>query len=250
VSNLDSPAFPTSLLTYLRQAQRAAALTGAGVSAESGVPTFRDAQTGLWARFRPEELASPQAFTRNPTQVWEWYTWRRSLIAQSAPNPAHYALAEMEKRFADFMLITQNVDGLHQQASSRRVIELHGNIWRNKCIRDGNLVEVAADEQARPPLCPRCGGLVRPDVVWFGEQLPAQALEAAWAAARNCDIFLSVGTSSLVQPAASLPLAAVESGAVLVEINPGETPLSPHAHYRLRGPAGSLLPQLLRAAWC
>ena len=249
MDNLNPLNFPADLLACLRLARAAAALTGAGVSAESGVPTFRDAQTGLWARYRPEDLASPQAFAENPVQVWEWYRWRRGLVSGALPNPAHYALADLEKRIPRFTLITQNVDGLHHTAGSRQVIELHGNIWRNKCSRDGAQVEVVSSNQENPPLCPRCSGLVRPDVVWFGEQLPAEALEAAWDAAQHCAVFLSIGTSGLVQPAASLPLIAVQSGATLIEINPDETPLTPHASYSLRGPAGLILPELLQAVW-
>lgn len=249
MSNLNPLNFPADLLTCLRLAWAAAALTGAGVSAESGVPTFRDAQTGLWARYRPEDLASPQAFAENPAQVWEWYQWRRGLVSRALPNPAHYALADLEKRISRFTLITQNVDGLHHTAGSRQVIELHGNIWRNKCSRDGAQVEVVTSNQENPPRCPRCSGLVRPDVVWFGEQLPVEALEAAWDAAQHCAVFLSIGTSGLVQPAASLPLIAVQSGATLIEINPDETPLTPHASFSLRGPAGLILPELLQAAW-
>jgi NAD-dependent deacetylase len=220
-------------------------LTGSGISAESGVPTFREAQTGLWERFDPQELATPEAFERDPGLVWDWYAWRRSLVAQAAPNPGHLALAEMQDLGQKFTLVTQNVDGLHQRAGSRGVIELHGNILRTRCSVEGVDVE-EYEEGESPPVCPFCGAPLRPDVVWFGEMLPSEALDAASEAARGADLFLSVGTSSLVYPAAALPHEALESGATLVEINPGETPLTPHAEYALRGTAGDVLPRLIR----
>jgi NAD-dependent deacetylase len=220
-------------------------LTGSGISAESGVPTFREAQTGLWERFDPPELATPEAFERDPGLVWDWYAWRRSLVAQAAPNLGHLALAEMQDLGQKFTLVTQNVDGLHQRAGSRGVIELHGNILRTRCSVEGVDVE-EYEEGESPPVCPFCGAPLRPDVVWFGEMLPSEALDAASEAARGTDLFLSVGTSSLVYPAAALPHEALESGATLVEINPGETPLTPHAEYALRGPAGDVLPRLIR----
>jgi NAD-dependent deacetylase len=220
-----------------------AVLTGAGVSAESGVPTFRG-ERGLWRSFRPGQLATPEAFRRDPALVWEWYDWRRGLIAACAPNAAHETLAEMEAALPDLTLITQNVDGLHQAAGSRNVLELHGNIWRVRCTACG-----AIDEDRRvplpeiPPRCPACDGLLRPDVVWFGESLPPEVVEAAWAAAARCRLMLVVGTSAVVQPAASLPVVALRNGAHLVEVNPAETPVSPHAHEVLRGPAAELLPE-------
>ena len=244
--------FHPDLIAQLLEVKRAAVLTGAGTSAESGVPTFRQAQTGLWARYRPEDLATPQSFQRNPRLVWEWYTWRRELVANAQPNPAHSALAEMELRVNNFTLITQNVDGLHQRAGSGRrfdVVELHGNIQRNKCLQENRVVENWPETEDVPPRCPECGGLLRPDVVWFGEPLPAQALQAAWNAARESQVFFSVGTSSLVEPAASLPYLALQSGATVVEINPNETPLTSYATYVLRGPAGLVLPALVEAAW-
>ena len=234
---------PPQLLEALRTAGRIAALTGSGISAESGVPTFRDAQTGLWARYDPQELATPEAFARNPRLVWEWYEWRRDLVARAQPNPAHQALVELEHRAPHFTLITQNVDGLHQTAGSRAVIELHGNIRRTRCSQEGVIVEEYGD--GRPPRCQRCGAFLRPDVVWFGEMLLAGALEEASGAARGCDLFLSIGTSSLVYPEAGIPYEALESGATVVEINPSETPLTPRAHFALRGRAGEVLPELL-----
>ncbi len=218
-------------------------LTGAGISAESGIPTFRG-EGGLWRNFRPEQLATPAAFRRDPALVWEWYDWRRGLIGACAPNAAHEALAEMEAALSDFTLITQNVDGLHQAAGSRNVLELHGSIWRVRCTGCGKIAEdrrVPLPEI--PPRCPECGGLLRPDVVWFGESLPQEVLEAAWAAAARCRLMLVIGTSAVVQPAGSLPLVALENGARIVEINPAETPLSARAHEVLRGPAAELLPR-------
>ncbi|HEX9179576.1 MAG TPA: NAD-dependent deacylase [Burkholderiales bacterium] len=238
---------PASLANALRAARSVAVLTGAGISAESGVPTFRDAMTGLWARYNPEDLATPEAFLRDPKLVWEWYEWRRGLVAKAQPNPGHRALAELERRVPDFTLTTQNVDGLHRRAGSRRVLELHGNITRHKCFDEGTPVESWADTGSVPPLCPRCGGYLRPDVVWFGEMLPEAALEAALEAARRCELFLCVGTSTVVQPAASLPFEALRAGAQVLEVNPDATPLTPHAAWSLRGPAGMVLPELLAA---
>jgi NAD-dependent deacetylase len=226
--------------------QSIAVLTGAGISAESGVPTFRG-PGGLWRTFRAEELATPEAFRRDPRLVWEWYGWRREVIAACRPNAAHLVLAEMERRAADFTLVTQNVDGLHQAAGSRRVVELHGNIWRLRCTRECGPAWDVPPARVLPvgalPVCPACGALARPDVVWFGEPLPEAALEAAWDAARRCEVMLVVGTSALVQPAASLPLVALRHGARLVEVNPEPTPLSELAAEVIREPAATGLPR-------
>jgi NAD-dependent deacetylase len=259
---LSLPILP-KLIKMLRSASSVVVLTGAGISAESNIPTFRDAQTGLWAKYSPEELATPQAFRRNPRLVWEWYAWRRELCSKAAPNPGHLALAQLETYFTQhatdttsptslwdtprFTLITQNVDGLHQQAGSQNVIELHGNINRTKCFEENTIIEAWAQGDEVPPPCPHCGGPLRPDVVWFGETLPQPALDAALAAAHTCDLFLSIGTSALVQPAASLPYYALQSNAILVEINPEETPLSARANFVLHGPAGQILPALFEA---
>ena len=242
-----APSLPIlpKLIETLRSARYVVVLTGAGVSAESNIPTFREAQTGLWAKYSPEELATPQAFQRNPRLVWEWYTWRRQLVAAAVPNPGHLALAELEQRVPQFTLITQNVDGLHQRAGSRNVIELHGNINRTKCFDEGDIIDSWPPITEIPPRCPRCGGLLRPDVVWFGESLPQKALHTAFTAAEQCDLFLSIGTSSVVQPAASLPLVALEQGITTVEINPNPTPLSARATYVLPGSSGQILPVLL-----
>jgi NAD-dependent deacetylase len=238
---------PPDLVQTLREANAICVLTGAGVSAESGVPTFRQAQTGLWENFSPEELATPRAFRRNPRLVWEWYEWRRKLVANAEPNPAHLALAEMEHLFSDFTLITQNVDGLHQRAGSRNVVELHGNIMRTKCSDEGTLITQWRDTGDVPPRCPDCGGLLRPDVVWFEEPLPEAGIQLASQAAARCDVFLSIGTSTVVYPAAALPSRAQECGAAVVEINPEATPFTPRAQYVLAGPAGVVLPELLNA---
>ena len=231
----------------LRRARSVLALTGAGISAESGIPTFREAQTGLWAQFDPAELATPEAFERNPELVWQWYAWRRKLATDAAPNPGHQALASFESRFDDFTLVTQNVDSLHQRAGSRRVIEYHGNLLRTVCSRDGATIETADPTDVKLPRCPACGAAGRPGVVWFGELIPAEALTAAAEAADRCDVFLSIGTSSLVYPAAGLAEAALRAGAFIIEANPAETPLSRLADVVLRGPAGESLPALAAA---
>jgi len=227
----------------LRNSSKICILTGAGVSAESGVATFRGKE-GLWSKFRPEELANIQAFMKNPELVWEWYQYRRDIVTNAQPNPGHVALAQWEKQIAGFTLITQNVDGFHQRAGSRRVIELHGNILRNRCLKCGNIgdgEEVHFKEKV--PLC-ICGGMLRPDVVWFGEMLPAQALNDAFAAAEAADLFLSIGTSAVVHPAASLPEIAKASGAFLIEINIEPTILTSTADLFLEGPSGKILPEL------
>jgi len=232
----------------LERATSLAVLTGAGISAESGIPTFRDALTGLWENFRPEELATPEAFEANPKLVWEWYAWRRGVVAKAVPNAGHRALAAIERRCrerrVDFTLVTQNVDGLHLAAGSDRVVELHGNIRRVKCFDRHHPVE-SWEEGRAVPACPRCGSLLRPDVVWFGEALPPGALADARAAARACDLFLCVGTSTVVEPAASLPFIAAESGASVIEVNPERTLLTRKATLSLRGAAGEILPFLL-----
>jgi len=241
----DLIAIPDELIAGLRTARRVAVLTGAGVSAESGVPTFRDAQTGLWAKYSPEELATPEAFRRNPRLVWEWYAWRRERVSSVKPNAGHLALVRLEELVPEFTLITQNVDGLHDQAGSKRVLELHGNIRRSKCFEEDVVVEGWEDSKEVPPRCSRCGGLVPPDVVWFGEALPTQIFADAERASGNCDIFFSIGTSSLVYPAAGLAHSALSGGAVVVEINLSATSLSAEASYSFRAPAGKFLPELM-----
>lgn len=239
---------PKQLISTLQEAKRIVVLTGAGISAESGVPTFRDAQIGLWSQYRPEELATPQAFQRNPALVWEWYEWRRGMLANASSNLGHDSLVIMETRVPNFVLITQNIDGLHQQAGSEKVIELHGNIYRNKCFVEGTIIDTYKKSNDVPPRCPDCGAYIRPDVVWFGESLVQADIQAAWDSAMNCDMFFSIGTSSLVQPAASLPTIALDAGATVLEINITETPLTPYASHSLLGPAGEILPELVRLA--
>jgi NAD-dependent deacetylase len=236
------PARAAEAAARLREAQRVLVLTGAGVSAESGVPTFRGPQ-GLWRSFRPEDLATPEAFARDPGLVWEWYAWRRETVAACAPNPAHRALAALEARVPEFLLATQNVDGLHARAGSRRLVELHGSLWRVRCTGCG---EVAARREPFPELPPRCrcGSVLRPDVVWFGETLPVEALQRAFTAAREAQVVLVVGTSSLVHPAAAIPEAALFAGACVVEVNPEPTPLSDRATVSLRGRAADVVPWL------
>jgi NAD-dependent deacetylase len=237
------------LADSLRRAKSIAVLTGAGVSAESGVPTFRDALAGLWAKFDPEELATPEAFLRNPKLVWEWYASRRATLAGTQPNPGHVALAEIERCVGAFTLATQNVDGLHARAGSRKVVELHGNILRTRCFDAGHPVEAWVDDGSIPPHCPLCGSWLRPDVVWFGEMLPPGAIEQAIDAARSCDLFLCVGTSALVFPAAALPESARRAGAIVVEVNPQPSPVADFADFTLAAPSGIALPALVRAAF-
>ncbi|MGE0441320.1 MAG: NAD-dependent deacetylase [Gemmatimonadales bacterium] len=238
-----------ALAGVLRSAHRVAVLTGAGVSAESGIPTFRDALSGLWSNYRPEELATPEGFRRDPELVWRWYRSRRLAIGAAEPNPAHRALARLAGLVPELTLVTQNVDGLHQRAGSPEVVELHGNIGRVKCA-DCHQVAATFPDGDDVPACPACGGLLRPDVVWFGELLPMEALGRATAAARRAEVFLSVGTSNLVEPAASLPWLAASHGATVIVINP--TPdgqrTGPRIHH-LAGPAGTVVPALLAAAW-
>jgi NAD-dependent deacetylase len=228
----------------LRAARRIVVLTGAGVSAESGVPTFRG-PGGLWRRYRAEDLATPEAFDRDPSLVWEWYAWRREILAPLRPNAAHRALAGLETRTSEFLLATQNVDGLHAAAGSRRLVELHGSIWRLRCTACAH----ARDDRSVPlpevpPRC-ACGAVLRPDVVWFGEALAEPAVTQAFEAARQAEVVLVIGTSSLVYPAAALPQIARAAGAYVVEVNPEATPLTPLADVSLRGPAASLVPALV-----
>jgi NAD-dependent deacetylase len=241
--------FPSTLISFLRQADRVAALTGAGVSQESGLRTFRDAQSGLWAQYKPEDLASPEAFARDPKLVWDWYALRREKVRDVKPNPGHFALAEMEKRIPEFTLITQNVDGLHRIAGSKNVLELHGNIQRVRCSECGLFTETWDDDAEQGPRCAGCGGMLRPNVVWFGEALPRSALEAAVEAARASQVFFSIGTSGLVQPAAALAFAAHNKGAVIVEVNLEPTPLTAKADFFLQGKSGEVLPELVKAVW-
>jgi NAD-dependent deacetylase len=241
------------------RAERIVVLTGAGVSAESGVPTFRGT-AGLWKSHRPEQLATPEAFARDPRTVWEWYAWRRRLVAACAPNPAHFALARLALEHAHATLVTQNVDGLHHRAAEALAaggaeaarayaLEVHGAVHRDRCSgcarRSPPCGDVDASSAGTLPRCSSCGELLRPDVVWFGEPLDTAVLGAAFAAAQGADVCLVVGTSSVVYPAASIPEIALRAGAAVIEVNPEDTPLSPLATVIVRGSAGSALPSVL-----
>ncbi|HLW34546.1 MAG TPA: NAD-dependent deacylase [Chthoniobacterales bacterium] len=238
--------FPESLIERLRQARRIVALTGAGISAESGLATFRDAQTGLWSKYRPEEIATAEAFQRDPKFVQDWYARRRQNALKSMPNAGHLALAKMEQRAPEFLLVTQNVDGLHQRAGSKQMVELHGNIHRFRCFENDCASENFDVENGR---CRSCGGHLRPGVVWFGEMLPVDAIQTAVEAAESSEVFFSIGTSSLVYPAADLWRRAKNNGAVVVEINKDPTPLTPLADYSFLGKAGEILPEFARQIW-
>lgn len=229
----------------LKVATRVVVLTGAGISAESGIPTFRDAQVGLWANYDPAQLASPTGFCANPKLVWDWYEYRREIVRKNHPNPAHYALAEMEKLFQSFVVITQNVDQYHSLAGSQHVLELHGRILENRCFKDGRLLATSElNHSSTPPRCP-CGAYARPGVVWFGESLPADALEAAFDYAQNCQVCLVVGTSGVVQPAASIPGVAKQAGAVIIEINNQPSALTSSVDIFIAAQAGQALPKLV-----
>ena len=220
-------------------------LTGAGISAESGIPTFRG-KDGLWNKYDPMELATPEAFRKDPRLVWEWYDWRRQLIARAEPNEGHRIIAEIEKKFSDFWLITQNVDGLHQRAGSKKVIELHGNIWKVRCVSCGREdYDYRTHLPEIPPRCENCGGLLRPGVVWFGESLPMDALQKAYELSEDADVFIVVGTSAQVYPAAELPFVAKRNGARLIEVNPEETPITPYADVSIREKASIGLRKVL-----
>ena len=237
----------TSLARRLSGAHAVVAFTGAGVSAESGVPTFRGTD-GIWSKLRPEELASMDAFMKNPSLVWEWYAHRKKIMSGIEPNPGHRALVRMEGLVSAFAVVTQNIDNLHTRAGSRTVYELHGNIERNYCMQCGKAYgSDFAAAGSGVPLCPACGGLVRPDVVWFGEMLPEEEWGASVRAAEGAEVFMSIGTSAVVYPAASLPLIAKRAGAYILEINPEPTPLTPAADEFLQGRSGVLLPLLADA---
>ena len=235
---------PEGLITVLTNANSVLVLTGAGMSAESGVPTFRDAQTGMWEKYRPEDLATPGAFHNDPKTVWDWYEDRRKNVRKVEPHAGHTALVKMEEYFDSFLLVTQNVDSLHQQAGSSEVVELHGNIMLSICSETHQPIddEWINAHPGRPPSSPHHPqGLARPGVVWFGEELPAGAMTRAVAAASHCDVCFSIGTSTMVQPAASLPFMALNSGAVVIEINPVATSLSSEAHFSLQATAATAL---------
>jgi len=234
-----------ALVAALRDARHVCVLTGAGVSAESGVPTFREAQQGLWEKYDPQQLATPEAFEEDPKLIWQWYRWRRELVAAARPNPGHFALARLAELVPRFTLVTQNVDGLHQRAGSNDVIEFHGNLFDNRCHAEGRLVEHAPD--AEVPVCPGCGANLRPAVVWFGEAIPDDALNESFAAAADCDVFLSVGTSSLVYPAAGLADIAKENRAMVAEINPNPTMRVDGYDFSIVAKAAAALPKLVES---
>ncbi len=234
-----------TILYHLSKAERVGVITGAGISAASGIPTFRG-EEGLWKKYRPEELATPQAFMRDPVLVWEWYLWRRQLIGKVKPNAAHYALVEMDDMFNEFGIITQNVDNLHQLAGSRKVIELHGNIMRSKCAQCGRLFEKEVVIETGIPHCPQCNFLIRPDVVWFGESLPLSALQEAREVTSTSEVFLVIGTSGLVEPAASIPYMAQSHGAVVIELNIEPTPLTERCDQFVHAPVDQVLPGIVK----
>ena len=231
----------------LHRAGSVCASTGAGMSAESGIPTFRDEQTGLWTKVKPEEIATPEAFARDPVKLWEWYRWRRSELAKIEPHAGHLALAEWESQVDELVVVTQNVDGLHHRAGSQKVIELHGRLDVVRCTACEYEV-VGLEDLGPDPHCPECAARLRPGVVWFGETLPPRALNAAIEAAQRCDVMLVIGTSGVVQPAASLAGAAKTYGAAVIEVNPNPTPLSGYADVCVRLGCGAALPAI-DAAW-
>ncbi|MAF82686.1 MAG: NAD-dependent deacylase [Gammaproteobacteria bacterium] len=245
-SDREIDVFPPALIDALVDSRHIVVMTGSGTSAESGIPTFRDAQTGLWAKYRPEDLATPEAFARNPQLVSDWYEWRRQLVSKTDPNPGHTAIAALTKLVKQLTLITQNVDGLHQRAGNDDVIEFHGNIMLSRCT-DGHPATGIQGDTESPPRCEQCGAMIRPAVVWFGESIPAAVLQRALAAVETCDVFFAIGTSAQVQPAAGLALLAKQNGATLIEINPAETPLTDDCDYILKGPSGAILPKLVSA---
>lgn len=231
------------IIRHLKAANSVVVFTGAGVSAESGVPTFRD-KNGIWSKFNPVELANFEAFMRNPDLVTEWYSERRKIMNGVKPNPGHYAIAEMEKIFKDFCVITQNVDNLHIRAGNKKVYELHGNIERNYCIECGKASDLSNFYPDKVPRCD-CGGFIRPDVVWFGEMLPEKQYQKAYNASLHCDVFITVGTSAIVYPAAGLPFIAKQSGAFVIEINTQKTEFTLKSSISLFGKSGEILPLIL-----
>jgi NAD-dependent deacetylase len=231
-------------LSRLKNASAVTVLTGAGISAESGIPTFRG-KDGLWENKKVEELATPQALKNDPQLFWKFYHWRKKLIEEVKPNLGHYALVDFERIYEDFFLVTQNVDNLHRTAGNEKIIELHGNIFHTKCAQCGKMHREPIAEGSEVPKCNFCGGVLRPDVVLFGENLEEKNLRDAQEAAAGCEIFFSIGTSSIIEPAASLPYLAKANGSYVVEINPEETALSEHADECLRGATGKLLPALV-----
>lgn len=241
----------------LRRARFAVVFTGAGVSAESGIPTFRTALTGMWERFDPTALATVEGFRRDPDLVWGWYEWRRAKVARACPNAGHVAIASLQRRMPRFMLVTQNIDDLHERAGSVGTVHLHGSLFEPRCIECSAAAplppmideSVADGCRIAPPRCGACGARLRPGVVWFGENLPEDDLMRAFEAARRCDLLITVGTSGQVFPAAQIPALAAQSGATVIQIDPQPTELDRIAHVNLRAGAGTALPLLIEAAW-
>ncbi|MBN2414036.1 NAD-dependent deacylase [candidate division KSB1 bacterium] len=238
--------FSQELLEKLATAKSVGVLTGAGISVESGIATFRG-HDGIWKKFKPEELASMDAFLKNPELVWEWYEYRRQIIYKVKPNPAHFTLAEMESCYPEFTISTQNVDGLHALAGSKNILELHGNILYNRCNQCGKKFKDTGYEKGKPFQYCNCGGKIRPDVVWFGEPLPAQELEKSFNVAAKSDVYFSIGTSANVYPAAMLPVEAKLYGAYVIEINLEKTTLSGQVDVSFLGKAGEILPEMWQA---
>lgn len=248
---------PPDLIAALQQAKHVVVFTGAGVSAESGIPTFRDSLTGLWERFNAEDLATPNAFLKDRDLVWGWYEWRRMKVMQAMPNPAHKAISALAKHVPKLTVVTQNVDDLHERAGSTDVLHLHGSILRPYCATCGqphgqspvSPQEPDGGRRLSPPVCRNCGGFVRPGVVWFGENLPARELQRAFTEAKECDFLFTIGTSGLVHPAAQIPSLAKQSGAHVLQVNPTSTSLDSECTWSIRGAAGEVLPRLLEAAF-
>jgi NAD-dependent deacetylase len=249
--------FSLDLIALLRNAKHITVFTGAGVSQESGIPTFRDALTGLWENFDAELLATPEAFKRDRDLVWGWYEWRRMMVLRCEPNPAHRAIAAMAKNVTKLTVVTQNVDDLHERAGSREVLHLHGSLHHPRCMDCGEpyvfLAPVPSEppggRRLQPPTCGHCGGWIRPGVVWFGESLPKDQWHQSYAAALECDVLFSIGTSAMVYPAATLPIDAAKRGVCVIQINPQPTSLDETATHNLRGKVGEVMASLLEAAW-
>lgn len=231
-------------IVRLKKTESLLVITGAGISAESGIPTFRGAD-GLWQNYRAEELATPWAFERDPVTVWKWYEWRRGIISKAEPNKGHIAIKGFEERFKNFFLITQNVDGLHARTGVKNMVEIHGNLWRVRCTRD-NKTFMLWDYPLKeiPPKC-ECGGILRPDVVWFGESIPYAYLEKAYSAINSCDTLIVAGTSGVVYPVAAFPQMVKDNGGFVIEVNIEATPISQIADISLFGSSGEILPLLL-----
>lgn len=250
-------AIPTKCIAALQEARHVVVFTGAGVSAESGIPTFREVLTGLWERFDAEDLATPNAFRNDKELVWGWYEWRRMKVLRSLPNPAHIAIAELARHVPKLTVVTQNVDDLHERAGSVDVLHLHGSLHSPRCVSCGlpHIFPPCIPEEPEggrrlsPPVCSHCGDSIRPGVVWFGEYLPVRALHRAFTAAKECDVLFAIGTAGLVQPAARIPALAKQAGASVVQINPTSTGLDHECRWSLRGAAGEIMPSLLQAAF-